>query len=53
MLWELNNLNLMPDDEIHFHFELTDNDNISGPKKLFQTPLLPGFHPSRLIFLKV
>ena len=33
MLWELNNLNLMPDDEIHFHFELTDNDNISGPKK--------------------
>lgn len=33
MLWELNNLHLMPDDEIHFHFELTDNDNISGPKK--------------------
>ena len=33
MLWELNNLHLMPDDEVHFHFELTDNDNISGPKK--------------------
>ncbi len=33
MLWELNNMFLMPDDEIHFHFELTDNDNISGPKK--------------------
>ena len=33
MLWELNNLLLMPDDEVHFHFELTDNDNISGPKK--------------------
>ena len=30
---ELNNLNLMPDDEVHFHFELTDNDNVSGPKK--------------------
>ena len=23
----------MPDDEVHFHFELTDNDNVSGPKK--------------------
>jgi len=33
ILWELNNLGLMPDDEVHFHFELTDNDNISGPKK--------------------
>ena len=33
MLWELNNLYLMPDDEVHFHFELTDNDNVSGPKK--------------------
>ena len=33
MLWELTNLHLMPDDEVHFHFELTDNDNISGPKK--------------------
>ncbi len=33
MLWELNNLNLMPDDEVHFHFEVTDNDNVSGPKK--------------------
>ena len=33
MLWKLNSLHLMPDDEVHFHFELTDNDNISGPKK--------------------
>ena len=33
MFWEVNNMLLMPDDEIHFHFELTDNDNISGPKK--------------------
>ena len=31
--WELDELNLMPQDEVHFHFELTDNDNISGPKK--------------------
>ena len=23
MLWDLNNLYLMPDDEVHFHFELT------------------------------
>ena len=23
----------MPEDEVHFHFELTDNDIISGPKK--------------------
>ena len=33
MLWEVGDMFLMPDDEIHFHFELTDNDNISGPKK--------------------
>ena len=33
MIWELNDLYLMPDDEVHFHFELTDNDNVSGPKK--------------------
>ena len=31
--WNLSDLMLMPDDEIHYHFELTDNDNISGPKK--------------------
>ena len=24
---------LMPEDEVHFHFELTDNDIISGPKR--------------------
>ena len=33
MLWKLSDLYLMPDDEVHFHFELTDNDNVSGPKK--------------------
>ena len=32
-LWDLSEMYLMPEDEVHFHFELTDNDNISGPKK--------------------
>ena len=31
--WDLGDLVLMPEDEVHFHFELTDNDDISGPKK--------------------
>ena len=31
--WNLTDMQLMPDDEIYFHFELSDNDNISGPKK--------------------
>tara|TARA_B100000886_G_scaffold330020_1_gene280018 strand:- start:2138 stop:5548 length:3411 start_codon:yes stop_codon:yes gene_type:complete len=31
--WDLTGMQLMPDDEVHFHLELTDNDNISGPKK--------------------
>ena len=31
--WDLTDLNLMPDDEVQFYFELTDNDNVSGPKK--------------------
>ena len=31
--WNLESLFLMPDDEIHFHVELTDNDMVSGPKK--------------------
>ena len=26
-------MSLMPEDEIRFHFELTDNDDVSGPKK--------------------
>ena len=32
-LWDLVDMLLMPEDEVHFHFELTDNDDISGPKK--------------------
>ena len=31
--WEIKDFGLMPEDEIHFHFELYDNDQISGPKK--------------------
>jgi len=31
--WDLTGMQLMPDDEVHFHLELTDNDIISGPKK--------------------
>ena len=34
--WELTDLNLMPDDEVQFYFELTDNDDVSGPKKPLQ-----------------
>ncbi len=32
-LWDLSDMMLMPEDEVHFHFELYDNDSISGPKK--------------------
>ena len=38
--WNLSDLMLMPDDEIHYHFELTDNDNISGPKKTISETLI-------------
>ena len=31
--WALGQLGLMPEDEVHYHFELYDNDEISGPKK--------------------
>ncbi len=31
--WNIGELGLMPDDEIHFHFELYDNDPLGGPKK--------------------
>ena len=31
--WNLSDLMLMPEDEIHYHFELYDNDQVSGPKK--------------------
>ena len=31
--WDLSEIMLMPEDEIHYHFELYDNDLVSGPKK--------------------
>ena len=31
--WQLDEFGLMPEDEVRFHFELSDNDDISGPKK--------------------
>lgn len=31
--WQLIELGLMPEDEVHFHFELSDNDLVTGPKK--------------------
>lgn len=39
-LWDLGDLFLMPDDEIHFHIELTDNDVISGPKKTISSTFI-------------
>ena len=40
MYWDLTEMMLMPDDEVHFHFELTDNDNISGPKMTISNTLI-------------
>ena len=38
--WDLSDMLLMPEDEVHFHFELTDNDNISGPKKTISSTFI-------------
>ena len=38
--WDLSEIMLMPDDEVHYHFELTDNDNVSGPKKTISEKLI-------------
>ena len=32
-IWSLVELGLMPEDEVHYHFEVYDNDEVSGPKK--------------------
>ncbi len=32
-IWDLSSLGLFPEDEVHYHFELYDNDDVSGPKK--------------------
>ena len=39
-IWDLKPLGLMPEDEIHFHFELYDNDVISGPKKTISSTFI-------------
>ena len=38
--WNLSDLMLMPDDEIYYHFELSDNDEISGPKKTLSSTFI-------------
>ena len=40
MYWDLNDMMLMPEDEVHFHFELTDNDIISGPKRTISSTFI-------------
>ncbi|MCH7731568.1 MAG: hypothetical protein IIB44_03505 [Candidatus Marinimicrobia bacterium] len=42
-LWTVEDLNLMPEDEIRFHFELYDNDTVSGPKKAVSHTLITRF----------
>ncbi len=32
-VWDLIDMDLFPEDEVHYHFELYDNDDVSGPKK--------------------
>ena len=50
--WNLTDMQLMPDDEVHFHLELTDNDIISGPKKQQVVAILSKFH-RLLIFMRI
>lgn len=40
MDWDLSDFSLLPDDEVHYHFELYDNDNISGPKKTLSSTFI-------------
>ena len=39
-IWRLGQLGLMPEDEVHYHFELYDNDEVSGPKNPYPVLLL-------------
>ena len=52
MYWDLTEMMLMPDDEVHFHFELTDNDNISGPKMTISNTLLQRYHHWQIYTMK-
>ena len=38
--WDLSSLFLMPEDEVHFHFELSDNNLISGPNKTISSTFI-------------
>ncbi|MDP6456584.1 MAG: hypothetical protein QF669_03880 [Candidatus Marinimicrobia bacterium] len=44
-IWDVSSLNLMPEDELEFHIELYDNDEVSGPKKAV-SPTLTARFPS-------
>ena len=39
-IWNLESLGLMPEDEVRFHFELYDNDIVSGPKKTISSTFI-------------
>lgn len=43
--WKVDTLDLFPEDVIHYVIEVTDNDRISGPKKV-RTPLYSARFPS-------
>lgn len=42
-VWDVSDLNLMPEDELQFHIELYDNDEVSGPKKAVSSTLTARF----------
>ena len=39
-IWNLESLGLMPEDQVRFHFELYDNDIVSGPKKTISSTFI-------------
>ena len=39
-IWNLQSIGLMPEDEIYFHFELYDNDMVTGPKKTISSTFI-------------
>jgi hypothetical protein len=39
-IWNLQSIGLMPEDEIYFHFELYDNDIVTGPKKTISSTFI-------------
>jgi hypothetical protein len=51
-LWDVNELGLMPDDELQFHFEVYDNDVISGPKKAVSSKFFAKFPSLADLFVR-